>query len=60
VNLDRSILDREPEREDELKTMREQPDLEVEPDAGKAAATVSGTTTDGAKARPALASEDVS
>lgn len=60
VNLDRSILDREPEREDELKTMREQPDLEVEPGIAAAAKVSESDTADAAKARPALASDDVS
>ncbi|HSJ00240.1 MAG TPA: HD domain-containing phosphohydrolase, partial [Patescibacteria group bacterium] len=60
VNLDRSILDREPEREDELKTMREQPDLEVEPDAEATAAASVTDAKDAAKSRPALASDDVS
>jgi len=62
VNLDRSILDREPEPEDELKTMREQPDLEVppEPSAQASGAASGGETDDTAKSRPALASDDVS
>lgn len=67
VSLDRSILDREPERDDELMTMREQPDLEIEPEAtpdstAEATATVAAAATadGGAKARPELPSDDVS
>jgi putative nucleotidyltransferase with HDIG domain len=67
VGLDRSILDREPDREDELPTMLHQPDPRDESDAGIAAST--GTPVgeaaprDGPRAirrtRPALASDDV-
>jgi putative nucleotidyltransferase with HDIG domain len=67
VGLDRSILDRPPEREDELPTMLQRPDPRDEGDAGIAAAT--GTPTgeqpprDGTRTtprtRPALASDDV-
>jgi hypothetical protein len=62
VNLDRGILAREPEADDELQTMREQPDLEVEPDAASlpAAGASAGDPNDAAKSRPALASDDVS
>ena len=60
VNLDRTILDREPEREGELQTMREQPDLEVDPSSEATAAASADGTGDAAKTRPALASDDVS
>jgi len=64
VNLDRSILDREPERDGELRTMLHDPDEDAASDAGTEAhvaperATATGTET--AEARPALASDDVS
>jgi hypothetical protein len=54
VNLDRSILDRPPDRDDELPTMLHRPDLDAE-----GAAATGGIPPD-AKARPALASDDVS
>ncbi|MFP5326298.1 MAG: HD-GYP domain-containing protein [Acidimicrobiia bacterium] len=65
VNLDRSILDRPPDREDELPTMLHQPDpREGADEAGVAAATGTDPATAGrddpARTRPALASNDVS
>jgi putative nucleotidyltransferase with HDIG domain len=67
VGLDRSILDRERDREDELPTMLHQPDPRDESDSGIAAST--GTPVGGAaprdaprairRTRPALASDDV-
>ncbi|MGQ0607994.1 MAG: HD-GYP domain-containing protein [Chloroflexota bacterium] len=59
VNLDRSILDRPPDRPDELPTMLHQPDprdAKHDADDTVAAATQSLEPT----ARPALASDDVS
>ncbi|MEP6680168.1 MAG: HD-GYP domain-containing protein [Chloroflexota bacterium] len=67
VGLDRSILDRQPDRDDELPTMLQRPDPRDEGDAGIAAA--SGVPKDGSaprdeprttpRTRPALASDDV-
>jgi putative nucleotidyltransferase with HDIG domain len=67
VGLDRSILDREPDREDELPTMLHQPDPRDESDSGIAASTATpvggAASRDGPRAirrtRPALASDDV-
>jgi putative nucleotidyltransferase with HDIG domain len=57
LGLDRSILDRPPDRPDELPTMLHQPDPRDQPDtAGAAVATFESE----AKTRPALASDDVS
>jgi putative nucleotidyltransferase with HDIG domain len=57
VGLDRSILDRPPDRPDELPTMLHQPDLEPRDESGKAAASAQQQEP---VARPALASDDVS
>jgi putative nucleotidyltransferase with HDIG domain len=57
VGLDRSILDRPPDRPDELPTMLHQPDLEPRAETGKAAASAQQQEP---VARRALASDDVS
>jgi putative nucleotidyltransferase with HDIG domain len=56
VGLDREILDRPPERPDELPTMLHAPDPRDEPKAAATAGTKEGPTP----SRPALASDDVS
>jgi putative nucleotidyltransferase with HDIG domain len=64
VNLDREILDRPPDRPDELPTMlhvpdpRDKPRPEEEPQTGDPRAAMRGEATP--KARPLLASDDVS
>jgi putative nucleotidyltransferase with HDIG domain len=57
VGLDRSILDRPPERPDELPTMLRQDDL-VGAAAGPAAPTAAATDEGSMTTRPALASDD--
>jgi putative nucleotidyltransferase with HDIG domain len=57
LGLDRDILDRPPDREDELPTMLHQPDPRDEPETEEAAAAAFEPE---AKSRPALASDDVS
>jgi putative nucleotidyltransferase with HDIG domain len=57
VNLDRDILDRPPDRADELPTMLHAPDPRDRPRAAPAAAMVKQPQT---QARPLLASDDVS
>jgi hypothetical protein len=54
VNLDRSILDRPPDRPDELPTMLHRPDLQDRATPEASAHQQEPTT------RPALASDDVS
>jgi putative nucleotidyltransferase with HDIG domain len=56
VGLDRSILDRQPDRPDELPTMLHSPDPRDESKAAAAEGTKEGPTP----SRPALASDDVS
>ncbi|MGH2429404.1 MAG: HD-GYP domain-containing protein [Candidatus Limnocylindria bacterium] len=62
VGLERSILDRKPEREDELPTMLHLPDPRDQPGQDpKAAMTGGGGNEESVrKTRPALASDDVS
>jgi putative nucleotidyltransferase with HDIG domain len=57
VGLDRSILDRQPDRPDELPTMLHAPDPR---DETKAAAAAEGTKEGPTPSRPRLASDDVS
>jgi putative nucleotidyltransferase with HDIG domain len=59
VNLDRSILDRPPDREDELPTMLHAPDPRDQPDDSIAAAAPPNEK-ESTRTRPALASDDVS
>lgn len=62
VNLDRSILDRPPDRPDELPTMRHQPDPrehEDPPEDERIVAAKPPPAADGPPSRPALASDDV-
>jgi putative nucleotidyltransferase with HDIG domain len=59
VNLDRSILDRPPDREDELPTMLHAPDPRDQPADGMAAAAAPNEKESN-RTRPALASDDVS
>jgi putative nucleotidyltransferase with HDIG domain len=58
VNLDRTILDRPPDRPDELPTMLHQSDTERR--ESSAAGTAASATQQEPPARPALASDDVS
>ncbi|MCV0404476.1 MAG: HD-GYP domain-containing protein [Chloroflexi bacterium] len=62
VNLDRSILDRPPDRPDELPTMRHQPDPrdhDDPPEDERIVAAKPPPAADGPPSRPALASDDV-
>jgi hypothetical protein len=60
VGLDRTILDRPPDRPDELPTMLHQSDTERREESAAAAAASASTQQQEPTARPALASDDVS